>query len=74
MTIETASAGDRLRPRILEIEETGRLDLSLPPAPEPSLALYRTRAARPPFISLSFFSSRCGRGDLGGDRRIASCY
>jgi hypothetical protein len=39
MTTETASADNRLRPRILEIEETGRLDLSLPPAPETSLPI-----------------------------------
>ena len=38
MTTETA-ADNRLRPRILEIEETGRLDLSLPPAPETSLPI-----------------------------------
>src|SRR5215470_16769418 len=39
MTTETASADNRLRPRILEIEETGRLDLSLPPATETSLPI-----------------------------------
>ena len=39
MTTETAAAESRLRPRILEIEETGRLDLSLPPAPETSLPI-----------------------------------
>ncbi len=36
MTIETELATERLRPRILESEETGRLDLTL--APEPELA------------------------------------
>jgi putative membrane protein len=41
MTSETELRTQRLRPRILETEETGRLDLSLPPAPEPSFALPR---------------------------------
>jgi putative membrane protein len=38
MTTGTELRTERLRPRILETEETGRLDLSLPPIPEPSPA------------------------------------
>ena len=37
MTIETEPARERLRPHILETEETGRLELNLEPAPETSL-------------------------------------
>jgi putative membrane protein len=37
VTSETELRTERLRPRILETEEIGRLDLSLPPASEPSL-------------------------------------
>ena len=39
MTTQTEPTQERLRPRILETEETGRLDLRLPAAPEPELAL-----------------------------------
>lgn len=48
MTIQTESARERLRPRILETEETGRLELSLPPAPEASLPALRTGRSRSP--------------------------
>jgi putative membrane protein len=37
MTIETEMRTERLGPRILETDETGRLELDPPPAPEPSL-------------------------------------
>jgi putative membrane protein len=37
MTTATEPTRERLRPRILETEETGRLDLSLPPTPEANL-------------------------------------
>jgi putative membrane protein len=38
MTTETEPTRERLRPRIIETEETGRLDLRLPVIPEPDLA------------------------------------
>ena len=38
MTTEADPIGERLRPRIVETGDTGRLDLSLPAIPEPSLA------------------------------------
>jgi len=47
MTTETAATRERLRPRILETEETGRLELSLPPASAASLRARRT--SRSPF-------------------------
>jgi len=49
MTIETEPARERLRPRILETEETGRLELSLQPAPETNLPSPRTGRSRSPF-------------------------
>jgi putative membrane protein len=49
MTIETEPARERLRPRILETEETGRLELNLQPAPETNLPSPRTRRSRSPF-------------------------
>ena len=38
MTTEADPIGERLRPRIVETGDTGRLDLGLPAIPEPSLA------------------------------------
>jgi putative membrane protein len=49
MTIETEPARERLRPRILETEETGRLELNLQPAPEANLPSPLTRRSRSPF-------------------------
>ena len=49
MTIETEPARERLRPRILETEETGRLELNLQPAPETNLPSPPTRRSRSPF-------------------------
>ena len=49
MTMETATAEARLRPRILETEETGRLDLTLPRDPESSLPVPRVGRSRSPF-------------------------
>jgi putative membrane protein len=48
-TTETEPAPERLRPRILETEETGRLELSLPPTPEANLPALRTGRPRSPF-------------------------
>ena len=48
MTVETELAPEKLRPRILETEETGRLDLSPPPAPATDLPSPRTRRSRSP--------------------------
>ena len=44
MTIETEPVRERLRPRILETEETGRLELNLQPAPETNLPAAADRA------------------------------
>jgi putative membrane protein len=49
MTIETEPARERLRPRILETEETGRLELNLQPAPDTNLLSPLTRRSRSPF-------------------------
>jgi putative membrane protein len=49
MTIETEPARERLRPRIIETEETGRLELNLQPAPETNLPSPLTRRSRSPF-------------------------
>src|SRR3984893_13804305 len=38
MTIETEPTQERLRPRIVQTEETGRLDLRLPAVPDSDLA------------------------------------
>src|ERR1700730_513118 len=38
MTTQTEPTRERLRPRVVETEETGRLDLRLPVVPEPGLA------------------------------------
>ena len=49
MTTETEPARERLRPRIREIEETGRLELNLEPAPETNLpAALRSGRSRSP--------------------------
>ena len=48
MTIETEPTRERLRPRILETEETGRLELKLQPAPETSLPAPRICRSRSP--------------------------
>jgi putative membrane protein len=48
MTMQTTAAEVRLRPRVLETEETGRLDLTLPPAPESALPATRIRRSRSP--------------------------
>jgi len=49
MTTETAPTRASLRPRIVETGETGRLDLGLPAAPEPSLAPPPARDFPSPF-------------------------
>jgi putative membrane protein len=49
MTTETEPVRERLHPRIFETGETGRLDLSLPAAPEPSLAPASARGSLSPF-------------------------
>jgi putative membrane protein len=48
MTIETGVAREKLRPRILETEETGRLELNLQQLPETDLPSPRTRRSRSP--------------------------
>jgi putative membrane protein len=48
MTVETEPSRERLRPRILEAEETGRLELSLQPAPDSNLPSRRTGPSRSP--------------------------
>jgi putative membrane protein len=48
MTTETAPAQERLRPRILETEETGRLGLKLP-AEDTNLPILPTNRSRSPF-------------------------
>jgi putative membrane protein len=48
MTIETEAPRERLRPRILETEETGRLELNLQQPPEAALPAPRTRRSRSP--------------------------
>jgi len=49
MTTETEPIQERLRPRIVETEETGRLDLRLPIVPEPGLGPERPRGGPSPF-------------------------
>ncbi len=49
MTIETEPTRERLRPRILEAEETGRLELNLQPASDTNLLVPRIDRSRPPF-------------------------
>ena len=48
MTTETEAPRERLRPRILETEETGRLELNLQPPPEAHLPAPRTQRSRSP--------------------------
>ena len=48
MSVETDRPQERLRPRILETEETGRLELSPPPTPAADLPAPRTRRFRSP--------------------------
>jgi putative membrane protein len=48
MTTETELTLEKLRPRILETEETGRLDVGPPPAPVTDLPAARTRRSRSP--------------------------
>ena len=49
MTTEADPIRERLRPRIVETGETGRLDLGLPAIPEPSLAPPPARGFPSPF-------------------------
>ena len=49
MTTEVDPIRERLRPRIVETAETGRLDLGLPAIPEPSLAPAPARRFPSPF-------------------------
>ena len=49
MTVETEPPREGLRPRILETEETGRLELSVLPAPETDLPAPRIPRSRSPF-------------------------
>src|SRR5271169_569919 len=49
MTTETEPIRERLRPRVVETGQTGRLDLSLPAISEPSLPLLTARGFPSPF-------------------------
>src|SRR6266481_7170818 len=49
MTTETEPTQERLRPRIVDTEETGRLDLRLPVVPEPGPAPVPPRGIPSPF-------------------------
>ncbi len=49
MATETEPIRERLRPRIIETGDTGRLDLGLPAVAEPSPAPQPTRGSRSPF-------------------------
>jgi putative membrane protein len=49
MTTEADQIRERLRPRIVETAETGRLDLGLPAIPEPNLAPSPARGSPSPF-------------------------
>ena len=49
MTTQTEVTQERLRPRIVETEDTGRLDLRLPVAPEPGLTPVPPRGGPSPF-------------------------
>lgn len=54
MTLETEPAHERLRPRILETDESGRLELNLPPAPDTNLpAPLRKRSRSPLAVAAS---------------------
>jgi putative membrane protein len=48
MTIETEPPRERLRPRIVETEETGRLELNIRPAPDGNLPAPRIGRSRSP--------------------------
>jgi putative membrane protein len=48
MTIETEPTRERLRPRIMETEETGRLELRLPSAAETPVSSQRSARSRSP--------------------------
>jgi putative membrane protein len=48
MTVETEAPRERLRPRILETEESGRLELNLQQLPETDLPSPRTQRVRSP--------------------------
>jgi putative membrane protein len=48
MTIETEPTRERLRPRIMETEETGRLELRLPSAAEAPVSSQRSARSRSP--------------------------
>jgi putative membrane protein len=50
MTTETEPIRERLRPRIVETGQTGRLDLRLPAISEPSLPLTPARGFPSPFV------------------------
>ena len=49
MTVETEPKTERLRPRILETDVTGRLDLALAPEPEPAPPAVSRRRGPSPF-------------------------
>jgi len=49
VTVETEPLRERLRPRVLETEETGRLELNLQPVPETNLPTLRIGRSRSPF-------------------------
>src|ERR1700738_5455794 len=49
MTTQTEPTRERLRPRVVATEETGRLDLRLPVVPEPGLAPRPPRGGPSPF-------------------------
>jgi putative membrane protein len=49
MTTETEPIRERLRPRVVETEQTGRLDLRVPAISEPSLPLPAARVLPSPF-------------------------
>jgi putative membrane protein len=49
MTTQTEQIRERLRPRIVETAETGRLDLGLPAVPEPALAPPQRQSLPSPF-------------------------
>jgi len=51
MTTETEPIRERLRPRVVETEQTGRLDLRLSAISEPSLLPPAARGLPSPFAS-----------------------
>jgi hypothetical protein len=48
MTTETEMVRERLRPRIIETGDMGRLDLGLPAAPQPEITPQQNQASRSP--------------------------